>query len=104
MSWPTDFQKQVWAVVPQILPGKVATYGDIATALDSSALAVGRTFHHIPNELPWWRVLCAERVLADYPKELYLTRIALLKNGGVRVGVRVGSGRKWWWPPEAERT
>ena len=68
MSWPADFQKQVWAVVPQILPGKVPTYGDIATALDSSALAVGRAFHHISNELPWWRVLCAERVLADYPR------------------------------------
>ena len=35
MSRPTDFQKQVWAIVRQIPPVKVITYGDIATALGS---------------------------------------------------------------------
>ena len=104
MSRPTDFAKRVWAMVRQIPRGKVTIYGDIATTLDSNALTVGGTFRHILNELPWWRVLHAEGVLPDHPKELCLTRIALLKNEGVRVGVRVGRGRKWRWSPEVEST
>ena len=44
MSRPTDFQKQVWANVRQIPPGKVTTYGDIPTALGSRALAIGEAF------------------------------------------------------------
>ncbi len=53
-----EFAERVLAVVARIPAGRVMTYGDIATALASSApRAVGRVLAHYGHAVPWWRVV-----------------------------------------------
>ncbi|MBL3685999.1 MGMT family protein [Leucobacter zeae] len=53
-----EFAEQVLAVVRRIPAGRVMTYGDIATALGSSApRAVGRVLALFGHSVPWWRVV-----------------------------------------------
>jgi len=56
-----DFFQRVWALVCQIPPGKVATYGQIADILRSplAARTVGWALHSLPEgtDVPWHRVV-----------------------------------------------
>ena len=54
-----SFFKQVYQVVRTIPPGKVLTYGQIATILGSPFMArqVGWAMHGCPPSLPWQRVV-----------------------------------------------
>jgi len=77
----------VFAVVSQIPPGRVMTYGQIASALHSrlSPLAVGWMLHRCPDEVPWHRVVnasgrCSTDRLPDLPTGL---QRALLEAEGV---------------------
>jgi methylated-DNA-protein-cysteine methyltransferase-like protein len=58
----TDYEL-IWAVVSEIPPGKVATYGQIAAAagLPGRARLVGRALKNLPENsaVPWQRVLGA---------------------------------------------
>ncbi|PYV83390.1 MAG: cysteine methyltransferase, partial [Acidobacteria bacterium] len=56
-----SFFQQVYRVVRQIPPGKVLTYGQIATLVGAPYLArqVGWAMHGCPPWLPWQRVVGA---------------------------------------------
>ncbi len=56
-----NFFKKVYAIVKSIPPGKVLTYGQIATLLDAphKARQVGWAMHGCPQGLPWQRVVGA---------------------------------------------
>ncbi|NYJ31810.1 alkylated DNA nucleotide flippase Atl1 [Galbitalea soli] len=55
-----DFVSRVVAVVSDIPPGRVMSYGDVAAALGSrAARAVGQVMAYYGGELPWWRVVRA---------------------------------------------
>lgn len=59
------FHKRVYALVRQVPPGRVTTYGDVATALGSVRVArrVGYALAGLPDseaEVPWHRVINRE--------------------------------------------
>lgn len=54
------FVEAVLAVVAEIPPGHVMTYGDVAATLGSrGARAVGQVMARYGHEVPWWRVIRA---------------------------------------------
>ncbi|MBR22074.1 MAG: DNA-binding protein [Leifsonia sp.] len=56
-----DFAGAVLAVVDDIPPGRVMTYGDVAAELGSrGARAVGRVMAMEGGSIPWWRVVRAD--------------------------------------------
>lgn len=58
---PLDFAGAVLAIVDDIPPGRVMTYGDVAAELGSrGARAVGRVMATEGSSLPWWRVVRAD--------------------------------------------
>jgi methylated-DNA-protein-cysteine methyltransferase-like protein len=69
---PADFRAQVWAITCQIPPGKVATYGQIATWVGTPAGVsdqdyrafgarwVGGAMAACPDGVPWQRVINAQ--------------------------------------------
>ncbi|WP_127794155.1 MGMT family protein [Agromyces sp. LHK192] len=73
------FAEAVLAVVADIPPGCVATYGDVAALLGSrGARMVGQVMARSGAEVPWWRVVRAsglppaghaERALIEYERE-----------------------------------
>lgn len=79
MARPASFVDAVLAVVDDIPPGEVATYGDIAALLGSrGARAVGMVMARYGADVPWWRVVRAggrppaghaERARAHYAAE-----------------------------------
>ena len=65
-----DFKEQVYALVAQIPPGRLATYGQLATLAGASwaAWEVGQIAHTGPADLPWQRVVNKQGGLASgYP-------------------------------------
>jgi methylated-DNA-protein-cysteine methyltransferase-like protein len=74
-----DFQVQVWNIVRQIPPGKVAAYGQVAQMIplpgDMDAKAylafgprwVGGAMAACPDDVPWWRVLNAKGEISLRP-------------------------------------
>lgn len=61
MLRPVHFYQQVYAMVRQIPPGRVATYGQIAFLLGTprAARAVGYALASLPpgSDVPWQRVI-----------------------------------------------
>jgi alkylated DNA nucleotide flippase Atl1 len=54
------FVDAVIAVVSDIPPGRVMTYGDVAATLGSrGARAVGQVMARYGSDMPWWRVIRA---------------------------------------------
>ena len=62
-----SFNEAVYATVRRIPPGTVATYGQVATALDrpGDARRVGRALHVNPygEDVPWHRVVNRHGIL-----------------------------------------
>lgn len=60
-----NFNEQVYSLVRLIPPGKVLTYGRVASLLQvpHGARAVGWALHALPNgsDVPWHRVINAQR-------------------------------------------
>ncbi|GAA1838155.1 MGMT family protein [Agromyces salentinus] len=57
---PVGFVEAVLAVVADIPPGQVATYGDVAALLGSrGARAVGGVMARYGSDAAWWRVVRA---------------------------------------------
>lgn len=55
-----DFVSRVLAVVEDIPPARVMTYGDVAAAVGSRApRAVGQVMAYLGSTMPWWRVVRA---------------------------------------------
>jgi methylated-DNA-protein-cysteine methyltransferase-like protein len=87
-----SFYQQVYELVLQIPPGKVATYGQIATLLGRphAARAVGYALHLAPAHLkvPWQRVINSQgkissRSSLDMPHEPLIQRMLLEAEGVV---------------------
>lgn len=61
-----DFVEAVLAVVADIPPGKVMTYGDVAAAIGSrAARGVGQVMAYYGSHVPWWRVIRASGHVAQ---------------------------------------
>lgn len=55
---PSPYAERVLAVVEQVPPGRVMTYGDVCEWLgESSARGVGVVMSLHGHEVPWWRVV-----------------------------------------------
>jgi alkylated DNA nucleotide flippase Atl1 len=56
-----SFTEAVLALVEEIPPGHVASYGDLAAMLGShGARAVGQVMAYSNGAVPWWRVVRAD--------------------------------------------
>ncbi len=94
---------RIYRIVNRIPPGKVATYGQVATlaGMPGHARQVGYALHSLPegSEVPWQRVINVKgRIsLRSDPSAAYLQR-ALLEAEGVRFDQKgvIASGKYWW--------
>lgn len=76
-----DQVEAVRALVAEVPPGKVTTYGDIATAAGlSSARIVGWIMRTDSSDLPWHRVIAASGKPAPH---LATRQLELLRAEGV---------------------
>ncbi len=84
-----NFYQQVYALVRQIPPGTVVTYGQVAALLGRprAARAVGYALRYLPSgaDVPWHRVINARgHISPRYPPEGPLMQRLLLEDEGVR--------------------
>jgi methylated-DNA-protein-cysteine methyltransferase related protein len=104
-----QFFKQVYAVVRTIPRGKVLTYGQIATLLESPHMArqVGWAMHGCPKGLPWQRVVGAGgRILVNSLSigEGALLQRRLLELEGVGfAGQRIDMAKHQFFPASLRR-
>lgn len=105
-----NFFKRVYAVVPQIPKGTVATYGQIAALIGSprAARMVGWAMHAIDNngldKMPWQRVINREgRISTTCETHDCHEQAKLLRKDGVHVTQRNGNYyvdlEKYLWQP-----
>ena len=82
----TDFQKRVWRELLTIPKGKTCTYGCLATALNSSARAVGNAVGHNPISIfiPCHRVLGSDGSLTGYAGGLRRKEMLLELEGALK--------------------
>jgi methylated-DNA-protein-cysteine methyltransferase related protein len=100
----TSYQR-IYAVVRRIPPGRVATYGQVATlaGLAGHARQVGYALHALPSEtgIPWHRVVNASGGISarSVPGGELVQRM-LLEREGVRLDLRgrVPLARVRWSP------
>ena len=105
----SNFFKMVYELVAQIPPGRVASYGQIATLLGEprAARTVGWAMHSIPDglELPWHRVINAQGIITfnAHGQGAELQR-ALLESEGIVFNLkgRVDMSKYQWQPEEGE--
>lgn len=105
MAIDPSFYDHVYALVRQVPPGRVITYGHIALVLGapSAARAVGYALNHLPpaTSVPWWRVINArgEISLKNRGEAADLQR-ALLEGEGVAFSAagRCDLEHYRWWP------
>lgn len=98
---PEDRVEQVLGLVEDIPPGRVLSYGDVASALGwRGARFVGRIMAHGAEGVPWWRVV---RIDGTLPAPLWTRAVAHyddedtpLAAGGRRVDMRRAR-----WDPRA---
>ena len=97
------FYARVYALVGQIPPGRVVSYGQIAWALGAPRMArqVGWAMRCCPDELPWQRVIREDGTIAG--GEYAPLRRAMLEAEGVPFTQdgRVAIDRCRWQPGEA---
>ena len=104
----TNFYAQVYALVAQIPPGRVMTYGQIAVILGrpTAARAVGYALRHLPpgSPVPWQRVVNARgaispRGAADRLYEPLVQRLLLEQEGLEFQTPGVIDLRRYRWTP-----
>ncbi len=98
----SQFRDAVYALVAQIPPGKVMSYGQIAALCGhpGAARAVGQIAHFGPSELPWQRVVNASGGIArgfwpdgpDGQARMLEAEGATLRNS------KVSMKESLWWP------
>ena len=97
------FYARVYALVGQIPPGRVVSYGQIAWALGAPRMArqVGWAMRCCPDELPWQRVIREDGTIAG--GAYAPLRRAMLEAEGVPFTQdgRVAIDRCRWQPGEA---
>lgn len=99
----SGFRERVEAVVAQIPPGRVMTYGQLAALCGNprAARIVGGIAHFGNPSLPWERVVNKSGGLAaGYPGGRQGHRAALEAEGYViGADLRVNVQELLWWPP-----
>jgi methylated-DNA-protein-cysteine methyltransferase-like protein len=114
---PKAYAAQVYAIVRQIPPGRVTTYGQIAqmilppAGVDPATCArlsprwVGAAMAQCPDDVPWQRVINSQGKVSPRPGYGPMVQRALLEQEGVvfdekeRVDLK-----KYGWPPKAQET
>jgi methylated-DNA-protein-cysteine methyltransferase-like protein len=110
-----EFNHKVWALVRQIPPGKVCTYGQIAALIGPSpgtdpksylaygARWVGGAMAACPQDVPWQRVINSQGKVSLRPGSGGADQRQLLESEGVifdehdRVDLKIYT---WIGPPE----
>lgn len=100
-----SFRDKVYALVAQIPPARVMSYGQIAALCGSprSARIVGQVAHWGPLDLPWQRVVHQDgRLAAGYTTGGLEAHKKDLEAEGVEVSddYRVDIRQLIWWPNE----
>jgi alkylated DNA nucleotide flippase Atl1 len=105
-----DFADRVLAAAEGIPPGRVQTYGDIASRLgEGGPRQVGRVMALYGGAVPWWRVVRADgrllpgherRALAEYRAEGTPLRDSGVTGDPPRLDLR----RARWHPDETSQT
>ena len=103
MDSSSDFNEQVYALVRQVPPGRVITYGAVARLLDQprKAREVGWAMHTCPDDVPAQRVVNRfGEVTGDLVSDGAALRRQLLEAEGVRFDPdgRCDLGRYGWEP------
>ena len=98
-----QFKERVYALVAQIPPGRLMTYGQIAALCGEprAAWEVGQIAHNGPIDLPWQRVVNKQGGLAvGWPNGGQAAHRVVLEAEGVHVGedYRVDLVSLQWWP------
>lgn len=95
--------EQIYSVVKQIPPGRVATYGQIATLAGyyRQARQVGYALHAVPSDdIPWHRVINAQgKISLNLEMGGAVQRKLLEDEGVVFSDAGVISLRKYQWQP-----
>ena len=81
------FDQAVWETVSSIAAGQVMSYGEVARAagFPRHARMVSKAMSRSPVQLPWYRVVKADRTLAfDEGSEFYKKQKNLLESEGVK--------------------
>jgi alkylated DNA nucleotide flippase Atl1 len=91
--------ERIREVIASIPPGRVATYGDVATLAGASTpRLVGRVLSEDGNDVPWYRVLRASGRPAPH---IARRQLELLRGEGVLADDdRVSLRRYRWAGPE----
>jgi methylated-DNA-protein-cysteine methyltransferase related protein len=101
---PSNFRKEVEALVAQIPRGKVMTYGQLAALCGNARAAriVGGIAHFGNPDLPWQRVVNKSGGLASgYPGGRSGHKQVLEAEGmNVSEDYRVDVEHLLWWPPQ----
>ena len=92
---PEEYVERVLAVVEQVPPGRVTTYGAIADVVGSGPRRVGRVMSLFGGSVPWWRVVRADGSLP--PSHDEEARASYLDEGTpVRPSGRIDMPRAFW--------
>ena len=100
----TSTREQIWQTVAAVPPGKVATYGQIATlaGLPRHARFVGRVLGQLPHdtELPWHRIVNARGEISFPPgSAAHEQQKRRLEEEGIGfTGARLNLKRYQWQP------
>ena len=80
-----ELDRTVARVVRAIPRGRVLSYSRVAVlaGLPGRARLIGKVMGRIGSQLPWWRVLRADRTMAE---EVRLKQTKRLRSEGVKVG------------------
>lgn len=111
---PKEFQVQVWEIARQVPPGKVTTYGQIASMIPSpgsmtlkdyeafGARWVGGAMASCPDDVPWQRVINAQGKISPRPGAALQKQ--LLQDEGVKFDEkeRLNFDAYGWNGPDAE--
>jgi len=110
------FRKQVWEIVRQIPPGKVSTYGQVATLIppprgmglqDYAAWGsrwVGGAMAACPDDVPWQRVINSQGKVSLRPGSGAVRQRQMLEEEGVLFDARdrVDLKKYAWVGPSTE--
>ncbi len=90
------FVEAVLALVEQVPPGRVTTYGAIADRLGRGPRIVGRVLSQYGGPVPWWRVVRADGSLP--PSHDERAAQAYRREGTPLHGGRVEMVTAFWSP------
>lgn len=83
----TSFTEKVVRIIQSIPPGKVMTYGQVASAAGSprAARQVVRILHSMSDKynLPWHRVINSKGEIGFQDEEMFFTQKMLLQSEGI---------------------